>query len=152
MLDALTLIQPWAYAVAHLGKPIENRAWRPPSRNIGRPLAIHAGKSYDEEGADWIRSRFGVLVPPADQLARGAIVAVVTLATCVEESVFEDIEAHPRIHAGRPWFVGPFGWVLTNLVVLPHPVTIRGAQKLWRVPEPELGQVRAGYAAARRAA
>jgi len=33
-----------------------------------------------------------------------------------------------------PWFVGPFGWVLSDVVVLPAPVPCRGAQGLWEVP------------------
>src|SRR5690606_7103750 len=40
------------------------------------------------------------------------------------------------------WFVGPFGWQLTDPVAPPEPVPCRGAQGLWRVPTEELEQAR----------
>jgi len=36
---ALSIRQPWAYAILHLGKDIENRPWR---TNFRGPLLIHA--------------------------------------------------------------------------------------------------------------
>ena len=49
----LTVKQPWAWAIIHAGKDVENR-----SRNIAGsyrgPVAIHAAKSqFDDDGGYW---------------------------------------------------------------------------------------------------
>lgn len=46
MTDALTIRQPWAHAILHAGKNVENRSWKP-NRVAPFRLAIHAGKGYD---------------------------------------------------------------------------------------------------------
>ncbi len=45
----LSVRQPWAHAIFHNGKDIENRTWKPrkPCR-----LLIHAAKTFDEEGLE----------------------------------------------------------------------------------------------------
>jgi hypothetical protein len=80
-VQALTVRQPWAFAICCLGKGVENRTWRPAPDNRG-PLLIHAAKGctrseYDEAVA-WMVSR-GLasreLIPDLSLLPRGAIVA-----------------------------------------------------------------------------
>lgn len=46
-IPALTVWQPWAFALAMGWKPVENRGSRLPFKP-GEVLAIHAGKTYDE--------------------------------------------------------------------------------------------------------
>ncbi len=125
-LPALTLHAPWAYAVAWKGKNIENRTWAPPARLVGQRLAIHAGLAQPR--ADWdalsmIAGRLGLVVTASD-VPRGAIVAIATVAGLVGE---EDARANP-------WFVGPCGWILRDVVTLPEPVPCKGAQGIWRLP------------------
>jgi len=43
-MKGLTLRHPWAFAIAHWGKRIENRTWKPPKALIGQRIAIHGGK------------------------------------------------------------------------------------------------------------
>ncbi len=43
---ALTIRQPWAHAILHDGKHVENRSWRPTLAPPFR-MAIHAGRGYD---------------------------------------------------------------------------------------------------------
>lgn len=135
-MNALTLRPPWGYAIARLGKRIENRDWPPPAAARGKLLAIHAGKmpALGRDGAqwqeirdalDWMEGR-GIALPEAllvGHLARygSAVVAVATLAGVVTES-------------SDPWFVGRFGWQLADVLALPEPVACRGAQKLWTLP------------------
>jgi hypothetical protein len=141
---ALTLHQPWAWAIAHGGKRIENRTWTPPKWIIGQRIAIHAGKTLDKEAAeDLLYWRGGgtcfgrhgpaVLEDPPGQYTLGAFVAVAT----VKGYVTTIGEQHPQ--AG--WFCGPRGWVLDDVVALGEPVPCRGRQKLWVVPGPELEQI-----------
>lgn len=125
-LSGLTLWQPWAWAVAHGSKRIENRPWRPWPSIVGKLLAIHAAAKVDvvdeEYAAEWICARTGLVVPAASTLPRGAIVAVARVTGSVAAS-------------SDPWFVGPFGWQLDQVVALPTPLPCRGRQGLWPVPD-----------------
>lgn len=109
-VKALTIRQPWAWAICHAGKRIENRAWlKAPSllavarRLVGQRIAIHAaaggGKRDDfDDAAEHVIARCrGVEVaklPPVFQrigarwaldaeAPRGAVVAVAMLAAVV---------------------------------------------------------------------
>ncbi len=44
-MRALTIRQPWAWAIAVAGKDVENRSWQTSHRGL---LAIHAGKGEDD--------------------------------------------------------------------------------------------------------
>lgn len=55
-MKAITLWEPWAWAVAYAGKWIENRTWRPPRTAILKPIAIHAStKALDGEAIAHLR-------------------------------------------------------------------------------------------------
>lgn len=124
-MRALTLIQPWAWAVAYAGKDYENRRWRPPPDMIGKRMAIHAGKRWDEIAAERIRESFGFKVPGRDEMTFGAVVATARIA-----GVRRGCDA-----VTSPWFSGPVGWRLTRVVALPEPVHCRGMQGLWTLPD-----------------
>lgn len=51
-MKALTLWQPWSWAIAHAGKRVENRTWAPPASVIGQRVAIHAGLRLDKAAAE----------------------------------------------------------------------------------------------------
>ena len=123
-MRALTLRQPWAHAVAHLGKRVENRGWSPPAHLVEEVIAIHAGVTVDEDDALHLVD-LGHELPR--ELVRGAVIAVAVL-----EGVVTREDALPDDQ--RRWWVGPFGWVLADVVALPKPVPCRGAQGLWAVP------------------
>jgi hypothetical protein len=107
---ALSVRQPWAWAIIHAGKDIENRAWtRVPKswRERRGRAAIHAARGMtrrEYEDARRFMEGLGVEVPPAHELRRGGIIGSVEIAAIVEQS-------------DSPWFTGPLGLVLRN----PHP-------------------------------
>ncbi len=112
---ALTLLNPWAHAIAHEGKTVENRSWMPPE-GIDRFL-IHAGKGWDE---------FAEL-PGADRwpVQAGAIVAVVDLLFACGDS--------PLCGCDPQWAMGDQKhWNLKLVHTLKTPVPCRGALGLWR--------------------
>lgn len=98
-MRALSIQQPWAYAILHLGKDIENRQW---STGVRGRVYIHAGKAVDHDGVAELR-RQGFVVP--DRLPTGGLVGSVEILNCVRES-------------DSPWFVGLYGFVLRD----PRPV------------------------------
>lgn len=166
-LLGLTIHQPYAWSISTGAKPIENRNWPPPSGTIGRWLAIHAGRQYDEVAAvlladHWEKLGLPSAPPSAAQIARGAIVAVARLAGAVQVAeaepgrlavvqVLGDIVANAPAAAASPWARGEWLWVLDSIVAI-EPVPCRGFQKVWTVPTPVADQVRERFAAARRAA
>lgn len=137
-MKAISLSQPWCWAVVHpiVRKYIENRSWMPPITMIGETIAIHAAKSWDDDKMYFGHTPIGYLLhlgfePPArkDLYATSAIVGVATIDRIVSrpDTLAED---------QKRWYFGPFGWVLTNVRVLPAPITCPGKQGLWTVPPP----------------
>lgn len=101
---ALSVRQPWAWAIIHGGKDIENRgrgAWS--SRMVGRRIAIHASRGMTRDEYDSSRFIRGISgkCPAAADLVRGGIIGAVTLTAIVCEH-------------DSPWFFGPRGLVLTD--------------------------------------
>jgi len=103
---ALSVRQPWAWAIIHAGKDIENRSWQAVNHGLrqrGR-IAIHAsrglGKEEYKDSADSVRHICG-RCPPAIELLRGGIIGSVEVVDVVNESE-------------SPWFFGPRGLVLRN--------------------------------------
>jgi hypothetical protein len=114
---ALSVRQPWAWAIIHAGKNIENRSWNRRYKSAhgaaldfrGR-VCIHASKGMTRHeyamAIDVFRSA-GVahLAPSPDQLLRGGIIGTVEIIDVVSQS-----------HS--PWFFGPKGLLLRD----PQPV------------------------------
>ena len=58
----LTVRQPWAYAIIHLGKDVENRSTNIAGRYRG-PVAIHVAQMVDEDAYDPEHPMYGLLFP-----------------------------------------------------------------------------------------
>lgn len=109
---ALSIRQPWAWAIINAGKDIENRDW--PTKFRG-PVCIHAAKGMTDrewdDAMDFIDQTFPV--PLASQFGRrrsasgsldakrGGIIGTAEIVDCVEAS-------------DSPWFFGRYGFVLRN--------------------------------------
>ena len=154
---AITVRQPWAWAIAHGGKDVENR-----TRNIAGgyrgPVAIHAGLTPDTAAQPhW---PLGDLIPRVAWRTRGAVVAVADLVdvhddeTCLAGDLarlrwlYEHnraaYDAIPDTGSGgligrarlcSPWAMGDH-WHLTlaNVRPLATPVPARGRLGLWTLP------------------
>lgn len=101
---ALSMTQPWAWAVVHGGKPVENRKWKDTNKDLRfrGPFAVHAASSMtqlDYYNAHDFMEKLGVKCPRPDDLVRGGIIGVSSVVRIVTES--QD-----------PWFFGPKGLVL----------------------------------------
>ena len=127
----LSIIQPWAAAIAFAGKDIENRSWRTHYRG---PLAIHAsGKLYRDDlqllkrvirGGekrpliDWInRGRRQYGLDSEEEPICSHIVAIAMLTDWVEKS-------------SSQWFGGEWGWVITGVVPV-EPIPWTGGLGIW---------------------
>lgn len=97
---ALSVRQPWAWAIVHAGKHLENRAWggwgHDKTRQRG-PICIHASGGmtrHEYEDARDFMAKHGVTCPPPADLVRGAIIGTAVIVDWVRFS-----------HSF--WFTGP---------------------------------------------
>ena len=115
----LTVKQPWAWAIFHAGKNIENRVWKTDYRG---DLYIHAGKNYDLEGKKWIENYLGVAIP-AD-LETGVILGKVDLSGISKEF-------------GSPWAIwSQYNWEINSPLLLESPIPAKGSPSLWKLEIP----------------
>ena len=121
-MRALSIRPPWAHAIAHLGKRIENRTW---STRYRGPLLIHASSTFVRSEFDELADILGYRVEP-HECASGAIIAIANLVDCVEASAVAD----------DPWTCGPIAWILDDVRVLSTPIRASGRLGLWK-PSPE---------------
>ena len=122
---ALSIRQPWAWAIISAGKDVENRDW--PTRFRG-PVCIHASKGMtfgEFDGfVDLARAMYrhgswnGGFIPERQTLSRGGIVGVCEIIDCVEVSE-------------SPWFFGRYGFVLRNPCPVPF-IPVKGALGFFR--------------------
>lgn len=139
----LTLYRPWDYAMAYRGKNIENRKWKPPTSLIGHRFALHAGKTYDYDGADFIK-RTLEMTGPLPESRMSVIVATTLLMgwVSIAEKELRKYEGSTVVASApllvdcrhSPWFFGPYGWIVAETLALPKPVPCKGAQGLWTLP------------------
>lgn len=110
---AISIRQPWAWAIIHAGKDIENRDWATKFRG---PVCIHAAKGMTKDeyihanraiqgavGAvdqTWLDRWLGV-TPAPYKLDHGGIIGVADIVDCVDVS-------------NSKWFFGRFGFVIRN--------------------------------------
>ncbi len=116
---ALSVRQPWAWAIIYAGKDIENRsaAAIQKGRMICKRIAIHASKGMTrdeyEDGRNYIadvlfRKGIGGSVPRPEELVRGALIGSVSVVGIVKQS-------------DSLWWMGPRGLVLQDPCAWTHP-------------------------------
>ena len=159
----LTIHQPWAWAMCHAGRDLENRDWRPPPYVAHQVLALHASKKWSrQEKLD--ASALSCQLHPEHEVplggegyVLGAIVAIARVVGFVDTDLSSDrgpysfemqttkgyVVVGGQIHpesveraVTSPWFKGPCAWLLNDIRILPEPVPVRGYKKVWTVPAP----------------
>lgn len=109
-MKAISIQQPWAWAIFNAGKDIENRTWK---TNFRGKILIHAGKKIDGPAYHTLKHEYGLLVPEDGNLITGCIVGSVEIVDCVTQS-------------DSKWFTGPYGFVLKNPIQFETPVPLIG--------------------------
>lgn len=144
-MRALTLWQPWAWAVGQGIKRVENRPWAP-SLSLQDELAttgfaIHAGKTWDQGSHDSLDAALNPnepKLPERSKLVYGAIIAVTKLVgVAYTGPQLRELAGPEQLR----WFFGPVGWVLTQTIPV-KPIPCRGFQGLWRIDDDVLLQLR----------
>lgn len=127
-MKALTVKQPWAWALIHGGKDVENRSR--PTKYRGR-LYIHAGKGWADDGIDNI----GIDAMPADEaLLSGMVIGTVDVVDCHPAAECQDWAESGSLCTA--WAMPDhYHWVLANPrpVEIPFPAT--GKLGLWNLED-----------------
>lgn len=136
-LRILTVRQPWAWAIIHGGKDVENRV-----RNIAGdyrgPVAIHSGLLVDQAGLDDHRVRGAITLDTLvnDVFLTGNIIGVVDLVDVHDptDMLFGHSPDHPTTCSlwAEP---AAFHLVLENPRPLAEPIPFKGALGLRRMDE-----------------
>src|SRR5262249_9778651 len=100
-LFALSVRQPWAWAIIFAGKDIENRKWNTKFRGTFAVHAAYGMTSEEYQEAESYLARHGIRIPPAGDLARGEIIGLVDLIDVVQSHT-------------SSWFEGKYGFILKN--------------------------------------
>lgn len=139
-MKAISIQQPWAWAVVNGFKPIENRDW---STTYRGEVLIHAGRA-DAGMESWhaVRARLRDCgddpeeLPELEALAKGGIVGRANLIDVVRTS-------------SSPWFSGPFGFVFSQATPL-RLIRCSGRLGLFDLPDALLEQASSTAAAGQR--
>lgn len=120
-MKALTVRQPWAWAILHAGKRIENRTRR---TNYRGRFYIHAGLAWPNfQMLLDCESRLGDTqgCPDATDFTYGALIATAELVGCVWSDTIV-----------TPWGESQaWHWMLDNVKPLRKPIPARGQLGLW---------------------
>ena len=162
-LSALTIHQPWAWAICNAGRRLDNRDWRPPPYIAHQTIALHAGKRWGrnekiEASALACQLHPKIEVPLGGEGYHfGAVIAVARVVGFIDRDLRPergpysfDLKTslgyvcvggnltHEQVEMAvtNEWFKGPCAWLFSEVRVLPVPVEVRGYQKLWRLPGP----------------
>jgi hypothetical protein len=138
MMRVLTVRQPWAWAIIHGGKDVENRV-----RNIAGayrgPVAIHAGLSYDMDATICPPPLYAPI--PVDEDGShmrplGAIIGVIDLVDVHDPSSRVFLPTADVGGTCSPWAEhGVVHLVLANPRALAEPIPYRGALGLRRLDD-----------------
>lgn len=135
-MKALSIRQPWAWAILYAGKDVENRDW--PTKFRGEFL-VHASKGLTKseyarfEDMAFMMWLNGVptipdTIPEMAELQRGGIVGMARISDVVSSSP-------------SPWFMGEYGFILSGVRPLPF-VPCKGALGFFDVPADVMSALR----------
>ena len=155
-MKALTIQQPWAAAIAYLGKNVENRDWPCPVALIGQDVAIHASAALPSRSGREMAWAMLANMAGADAIAAshlktwddlkggcGHVLAVATIAGCYSSNGRFNDERPACPIDDSPWFFGEYGFHLTNVRPLAGQVgPVKGQLGFWNLPDDIAAEIR----------
>ncbi len=118
-IRALSVRQPWAWAICVGAKEIENRTW---SSDYRGTIAIHAANST--EALNRLDRQTGHSRFKRETFATGAIIGLAELV---------DVASYGPRHENQMFAEGPYCWTLTNARLLQTPIPLKGRLNLFRL-------------------
>lgn len=110
-MKAISIKQPWAWAIFRKGKDIENRSW--PTKVRGQ-VYVHVSKHLDKYAPKDLLFEYTKAALDLDPFTKGAgIIGSVEIIDCVDKSQ-------------SPWFQGRYGFVLKSPRPVKHFIPYKG--------------------------
>ncbi len=124
-MKAISIRPPWAWAILHAGKDIENRTWKTKIRGT---VAVHASQTMSRRFYESAREQIKQVaprakLPPYDAMVRGAIIGLVDVIGC---------EQHTKSKWHEPRH---YGFILANARALRTPIPCSGRLNFWQMPD-----------------
>lgn len=145
-MKAITVCQPWAWAIAQGYKRVDNRTWQTRYRG---PILIHAGRERTKYAGVWQHLRSAEFAaaakrprdkalasvpwPTPEEVPYGAIVAVAKLIECVHWNTVLALPIQYQALRCHPFAAGPWCWLLGDIEAI-EPMPARGQRGLWEWP------------------
>lgn len=123
-MKALSIRQPWAWAIMAGHKKIENRTWDTKFRGM---FLVHAGLKIDVAGIAFIRRMN--LIDQMPVLATGCLLGTVILGSTIKPTPIEQFTGMD------PWYRGEFGFLLHTPQPLPASIPYKGRLGFFEVPD-----------------
>lgn len=139
---ALTVKQPWAYAITQLGKDVENRSQRTRYRG---PVLIHAGKAWAKEAPPAIFKITGIL--PVASMDHGMVIGQAHIVGCHHADDCQTVIEAAQVGVIREeycssWAMpGFWHWELSNPQYFDEPFAAKGKLGLWSIGPEDLPPV-----------
>ena len=140
---SLSILQPWAWAIPNLGKPVENRS-KPNRKESAGGLWIHTGLKDDKSSTALLYEiltkeealRLDAAIA-AGEVARGAIVAYCHMDACLTLEEWKLAFTDKAAAGGKVdrWAVGPFCYPLSSPQMLREPVPFTGKRGFFTLPD-----------------
>jgi hypothetical protein len=136
---ALSLQEPWWWAILHAGKDVENRRWPFPwGVSLPERIIVHTSKTVDESGLVFLHEspevkRLCLIPPTPSSLRLGALVGEVTVTRCVSLAEVRETDLYSERLLRNPWAFGPWCWTLENPVEYAEPIPYVGRLGLFKV-------------------
>lgn len=132
-IKCLTVCQPFAWAIFHADKRVENRPWRTSYRGT---LAIHAGLSRK-----WFKTARGLELPvewpDEEEVDYGQVIGTVEIVDCIAyPRPLEQLTIDTQPLQEDPHAFGPYCWMLENPQLFSSPFEATGRQRLYDVEIP----------------
>lgn len=156
---AVTVHQPWAYALTWWGKDCENRIWEPSGYGIGAgdKIVIHAGRLRPPNSAPRGGKAWDAMMSQIELLNADGVIPGGPSALCKElsESLLRNSSALVAIATidriatkgdddfihESPWRTDDeFAWVVRDVCPI-VPIPCNGKEKLWQLTETQKEQV-----------
>lgn len=114
-MKALSIRQPWGWAILYAGKDVENRDWKdnsPALRDARRlvrtdePFLIHVGMTFEDDAQDYLlgfdmQGLLPATVPPRSSYPRGGIIGSCRLRGVIHRGELTDDHAMIAAHYSR---------------------------------------------------
>lgn len=117
-MKALSIKQPWAFAILRKGKDIENRTWK---TDIRGEFYVHAAKSIDKNAPQELLQQWFDAAQAGDVAASlGGVLGTVEITGCYTQ------------YDSR-WWQGPFGYLLKDPVTFTKFYPYKGQLRFFEV-------------------